>query len=53
MDLIQMDVKTTFLHADLHEEIYMQQPKGEKKHVCKLKKAPRKWYHKFDAFMKS
>lgn len=22
MDLIQMDVKTTFLHGDLHEDIY-------------------------------
>ena len=29
-DLIlhQMDVKTTFLHEDLHEEVYMDQPKG-------------------------
>ena len=24
----QMDVKTTFLHGDLEEEIYMKQPKG-------------------------
>jgi hypothetical protein len=23
-----MDVKTTFLHGDLEEEIYMKQPKG-------------------------
>ena len=35
----QMDVKTTFLNADLDEEIYMEQPKGfvapeqEKKYV--------------------
>ena len=28
LELAQMDVKTTFLHGDLHEEIYMQQPKG-------------------------
>ena len=24
----QMDVKTTFLHRDLEEEIYMEQPEG-------------------------
>ncbi|MCO5587475.1 hypothetical protein L7F22_041424 [Adiantum nelumboides] len=55
MELVQMDVKTTFLHGDLHEDIYMQQPEGfEEKSkedlVCKLKKslyglkqAPREW----------
>ena len=37
-----MDVKTTFLHRDLEEEIYMKQPegfavKGKKELVCKLK----------------
>jgi hypothetical protein len=40
----QMDVKTTFLHGDLDEEIYMKQPegcvvKGNKELVCKLKKS--------------
>ena len=57
------DVKTAFLHGDLHEDIYMQQPggfvaKGKEKMVCKLKRslhglkqAPREWYHKFDTFM--
>jgi hypothetical protein len=54
----QMDVKTTFLHGDLEEEIYMKQPegfvvKGKKELVCKMKKSlyglkqsPRMWYQK-------
>ena len=58
-----MDVKTVFLHGDLHEEIYMQQPegfesKGREQLVCRLKKSlyglkqtPREWYHKFHSFM--
>eukprot|EP00253_Pinus_taeda_P030971 PITA_30971 len=60
----QMDVKTTFLHGDLEEEIYMKQPegfavKGKKELVCKLKKSlyglkqsPRMWYQKFDTFIR-
>ncbi|MCO5575172.1 hypothetical protein L7F22_028969 [Adiantum nelumboides] len=28
MELVQMDVKTAFLHGDLHEDIYMEQPVG-------------------------
>ena len=56
----QLDVKTTFLHGDLKEEIYMEQPNGFKERgkenlVCKLKKnlywlkhAPHEWYKKFD-----
>eukprot|EP00253_Pinus_taeda_P034620 PITA_34620 len=37
-ELEQMDVKTTFLHEDLEEEIYMKQPEGfaakDKKELC-------------------
>jgi hypothetical protein len=41
--LEQLDVKTTFLHGYLEEEIYMQQPqgyevKGKNNLVCRLKK---------------
>ena len=28
LKLAHMDVKIVFLHSDLHEEVYMQQPKG-------------------------
>ena len=44
MELVQMDVKTTFLHGDLEEEIYITQPDGFKvvgkeNWVCKLNKS--------------
>ena len=53
----QMDVKSTFLHGDLQEEIYMEQPPGYVQNnsslVCHLKKSlyglkqdPRAWYAK-------
>jgi hypothetical protein len=63
LELEQMDVKTTFLHGDLEEEIYMMQPevfivKGKKELVYKLKKSlygmkqsPRMWYQKFDTYI--
>ena len=55
MELVQMDVKTAFLHGDLEEEIYITQPDGFKvagkeDWVCKLskslyglKQSPRQW----------
>jgi hypothetical protein len=61
--LEQLDVKTAFLHGDLEEEIYMQQPqwyefKGKENLVCMLKKSLyglnkslREWYFKFYRFM--
>ena len=44
LELVQLDVKTVFLHGDLNEEIYMEQLEGYdvsgKEHlVCKLKRA--------------
>ena len=63
--LEQIDVKKTFLHSDLKEDICMVQPQGfevtgKEKIVCKLQKslyglkqAPRQWYKKFDNFMGS
>ena len=44
LELEKLDVKTTFLHGDLDEDIYMEQPKGFLQHqkgrlVCKLKKS--------------
>ena len=43
-EIEQLDVKTTFLHDDLEEDIYIQQlegfkVKGKEEHVCKLKKS--------------
>ena len=44
LEVEQMDVKTTFLHRDIEDEIYMKQlegfiVKGKKELVCKLKKS--------------
>ena len=58
-----MDVKSTFLNGDIHEEIYMKHTKGYitdpslffklKKSLYGLKQAPREWYSKMDAFLLS
>ena len=58
-----MDVKSSILHGDLEEEIYMRHPKGYTKYsslVCKIRKylygvkqTPRAWYAKMDSFLLS
>ena len=60
LELNQMDVRVFFLHGDLYENVYMNQPVGfvmtGKEHmVCELKKfihglkqASRQWYLKFN-----
>ena len=63
LEIQQHDVKPSFVHGDLEETIYMDQPEGflaegKEDHVCQLKKSlyglkqsPRQWYKRFDAFM--
>ena len=63
LEVEQLDVKTTFLHGDLEEEIYMQQSEGfmekgkenlvccMKKSLYELKQEPGQWYQIFESFM--
>ena len=63
-EIHQFDVKTAFLHGNLTEEIYMEQPdgrkeKGKEDYVCKLHKslyglrqAGRCWYERLCSEMK-
>jgi len=61
-NVFQLDVKSAFLHGDLQEAVYVQQPAGFiqkcretqvyrlQKALYGLKQAPRAWYHKIETY---
>lgn len=63
LEIVQFDIKTTFLNGDIAEQLYMEQPEGfiDKDHpdyVCLLRKAlyglkqaSRNWNNKFHQFL--
>lgn len=65
LEMVQFDVETAFLHADLEEKVYIEVPEGltiksanENETVCLLnkplyglKQAPRCWNSKFSTFL--
>ncbi|KAL0433268.1 UNVERIFIED_CONTAM: Retrovirus-related Pol polyprotein from transposon TNT 1-94 [Sesamum latifolium] len=60
--IFQLDVKSTFLHGDLQEKVFIKQPPGYVKLECEnkvyrlkkalygLKQAPRAWYSPIEAY---
>lgn len=60
-NVYQLDVKSAFLHGELIEDVYIEQPMGyqrgdnnsvykQKKALYGLKQAPRAWYSKIEAY---
>ncbi|MCO5584252.1 hypothetical protein L7F22_038176 [Adiantum nelumboides] len=65
LEIFHLDVQTAFLHGELPEELYIEQPpyfvsETAPHSVCRLhrslyglKQSPRLWFHNFNAFMLS